>query len=172
MFKKLQQQLAAKREAGKAGPLTGKQLSVGSRVVKVDRLLGEGEWEGAGAGDSAARRRRRCRCQQTSCLPCRACLLATNAPCPAIHSVLRRLRHHLPLHRCRERRDVCPQTLHPDVRIARGSFECPALACLAAAMPVPWPRSRRHLTSCATPHDTLPAGATQRRSAMQPRRWA
>lgn len=44
MFKKLQQQLAAKREAGKAGPLTGKQLSVGSRVVKVDRLLGEGEW--------------------------------------------------------------------------------------------------------------------------------
>lgn len=42
MFKKLQQQLAAKREAGKAGPLSGKQLSVGSRVVKVDRLLGEG----------------------------------------------------------------------------------------------------------------------------------
>ncbi|PRW33784.1 putative serine threonine- kinase [Chlorella sorokiniana] len=42
MFKKLQQQLAAKREAGKAGPFSGKQLSVGSRVVKVDRLLGEG----------------------------------------------------------------------------------------------------------------------------------
>jgi hypothetical protein len=46
MFKKLQQQLAAKREAGKAGPFSGKQLSVGSRVVKVDRLLGEGEGRG------------------------------------------------------------------------------------------------------------------------------
>ena len=48
MFKKLQQQLAAKREP--SGPLSGKQLAVGERVVKVDRLLGEGEAHGAPRG--------------------------------------------------------------------------------------------------------------------------
>lgn len=58
MFKKLQQQLAAKLEAGsKSGALSGKQLSVGARVVKVDRLLGEGEWL-AGPGPEAHPSRR------------------------------------------------------------------------------------------------------------------